>query len=257
MKLSTMLCLAFASGKLFGSLWKAEEEISDLVDIETVPSPLQRLLKEAESDSTEAEDDESSNDENIDEEDEDGTEDEEGFMQNRAVQLSGAAGVALAVGAGAAYWLKEGAPVKTPQGIAVTFDKALTTDAVAALNKDSKVLSTVEAGTKTIHTLYDNLPDFEKIHSKDSGAEEDTVAYAVFALQEFKEEEVKTIQALGTAVKDRVILNQEQLQEQLKKINVRGEVTYGTGDDAFEVTYDLTHMIITRVETKTAPASTA
>ena len=58
MKLSTMLCLAFASGKLFGSLWKAEdqgspartpslgvsEELSDLVDIETVPSPLRRLL---------------------------------------------------------------------------------------------------------------------------------------------------------------------------------------------------------------------
>ena len=58
MKLSTMLCLAFASGKLFANLWKAEdqgspartpslgvsEELSDLVDIETVPSPLRRLL---------------------------------------------------------------------------------------------------------------------------------------------------------------------------------------------------------------------
>ena len=31
-------------------------------------------------------------------------------MQNRAVQLSGAAGVGLAVGGAAAYFLKKGAP---------------------------------------------------------------------------------------------------------------------------------------------------
>ena len=57
MKLSTMLCLAFVDGNLLGFLWKAEDqgpaahapsggvlaEISDLVEIETAPSPLRRL----------------------------------------------------------------------------------------------------------------------------------------------------------------------------------------------------------------------
>jgi len=241
-------------------LWKAEEEISDLVDIETVPSPLRRLLKEAESDSTEAEDDESSNDENIDEddeEDEDGTEDNNGFMQKRAVQVSGAAGVGLAVGGSLAYWLKKGAPVKTPQvgriAVEITADGNIPVPAVAALNSDSNVLSTVEETSKRIYTLYDTFPNFQKKHSAVPNASENKDPYAVYALQGFEDAELKKFKAIGTATKDGVILTQAELRNQLGQITDLGEVHF----DGFNVKFDMQHMIITKDEAPPPAASAA
>jgi len=273
-----MLCLAVASGKLFGSLWKAEdqespartpslgvsEEISDLVDIETVASPLRRLLKEAESDSTEAEDDESSNDENIDEddeEDEDGTEDNNGFMQNRAVQVSGAAiGGGLVCGL-AVNWLKKGASVKTPQGIAVTLPDNLSADAVTALNNDSNVLSTAAAGT-TIYTMYDTFPNFQKKHTAAAvpGASESNKNYAVFALQGFEEAELTTVKKIGMAPKDsitdRVILDEAQINGILatKDFKNNMQVTVGPTDTPLHANINLYHMIITKAPTAPAAA---
>jgi len=254
-------------------LWKAEdqgspartpslgvsEELSDLVDIETVPSPLRRLLKEAESDSTKAEDDKSDeDDEGNDGEDEDETEENNGFMQNRAVQFGGAALCGGVVCGGLVHCLKKGAPVETPQGIAVAIGSAgLNAAAVKALTDDSKVLSTVQAGSKIIYTSYDTFANFQNKHSAAtvSASEGNKNDYAVYALQGFGDADLPKFNAITVAtknsIKDRVILTDAQFKAQLKEMDVRGKVEI----DGLIFLMDPINMILTKVPAPPADAS--
>jgi len=280
MKLSTMLCLAVASGKLFGSLWKAEdqespartpslgvsEEISDLVDIETVPSPLRRMLKEAESDSTEAKDDKSDEDDEEDDgEDEDETEENNGIMQN-AGALGGVALSGVALGGVIGYCVKGGAPVKTPQGgFLVSVNKDLSQAMVDQLNGDSKVSSVVEIKSRLIYTSYDSLEEFlgsldDELKKEATSNAASKADHAVYALQGFEDAELTKVQrfkvtgmATKDSIKDRVILSQDQFVEKFRDyMTCRGEVEI---DDTLTVKINPDVMIITKVPAEPAAAA--
>jgi len=201
-----MLCLAFAYGKLFGSLWNAKdqgspahipsEETTDLMDIETVPSPLRRLLNEEPEDDSEGEDDESSKDEKSDEDDEEDDEksDEDNAEMKRLVDVTGGI-VVGGLAAGLAVYCRSGSS-KPLQGIAVIKFGNLDEAAVTALNGDDKVLSQVGDSTTIIHTLYATIDEFKAKHTALGSATADHRTLR-FTLKGFSDTEKTTVQGKG------------------------------------------------------------